>query len=70
MRLLIFEDLKTLKGIPFSRQHIHRLVKTGRFPKPFKASGGPFGVNAWDESVIDDHQENCKQRAAKTLEVA
>jgi predicted DNA-binding transcriptional regulator AlpA len=63
MRLLVFRGLKTIKGIPYSRQHIHRLIKDGRFPKPFKPNGGPCGVNAWDESAIDQHQEHCKKRA-------
>ena len=34
MRLLIFRELKTVKGIPYSRQHVYRLVKLGRFPRP------------------------------------
>ena len=63
MRLLIFRELKTLKGIPYSRQHVNRLVKVGRFPRPFKPNGGPSGINAWDEAVIDQYQEDCKQNA-------
>jgi prophage regulatory protein len=63
MRLLVFKELKTIKGIPYSRQHIYRLIKDGRFPKPFKPNGGPSGVNAWDESCIDQYQEDCKKRA-------
>jgi prophage regulatory protein len=62
MRLLVFKELKTIKGIPYSRQHIHRLIKDGRFPKPLKPNGGPCGVNAWDESTIDQYQEDCKDR--------
>jgi predicted DNA-binding transcriptional regulator AlpA len=68
MRLLVFNELKSKKGIPYTRQHIHRLIKIGRFPKPFKPNGGPFGINAWDETAIDEFQEHCKQRTAKPLE--
>lgn len=63
MRLLVFKELKTIKGIPYSRQHIYRLIKDGRFPKPFKPNGGLCGVNAWDELAIDQYQEDCKKRA-------
>ena len=48
--LLAFSDLQT-KGIPFSRQHIFRLVKRGSFPAPVKLGQG---TNRWIESEIDD----------------
>jgi prophage regulatory protein len=67
MRLLVFKELKTIKGIPYTRQHIHRLIKDGRFPKPFKPNGSSCGVNAWDESVIDQHQEDCRKRAMAAI---
>lgn len=50
MRVLGFRDLKALKGIPFSRQHIHRLVTAGKFPRPIKLGEA---TNAWDEREID-----------------
>jgi predicted DNA-binding transcriptional regulator AlpA len=71
MRLLVFRELKTVKGIPYSRQHVYRLAKVGRFPRPFKPNGGSSGINAWDEAVIDQYQEDCKQRAAaRTQKIA
>lgn len=48
--LLSFRDLKD-KGIPFSRQHVSRLVKHGEFPAPVKLGQG---TNRWIESEIDD----------------
>jgi hypothetical protein len=30
------KDLKTRKGIPYSRQHVMRKVDDGTFPPPFK----------------------------------
>jgi hypothetical protein len=36
-RILTRPELKTKKGIPYSRQHLARLVKEERFPKGFKA---------------------------------
>jgi prophage regulatory protein len=51
MKVLVFKDLQD-KGIPFTRQHIHRLVKKNKFPAPFKVGEK---TNAWDERVIDQH---------------
>ena len=36
--LLSFADLK-LVGVPYSREHIWRLVRDGKFPKPVKFGG-------------------------------
>jgi len=58
MRLLSFRDLKAIKGIPYSRAHIHRLVKRGQFPPPIKVNASRHGVNAWSESEIDRYLEN------------
>ena len=43
-------DLKA-KGIPFTRQHVARLIKQGRFPAPIKLG---VGTNRWISSEIDD----------------
>ena len=51
MRLLDYAGLKA-KGIPFSKPHLWRLVKAGRFPKPVKVG---VGRNAWPEDEIDAH---------------
>lgn len=47
---LRFPDLKTKKGIPWSRPHVDRLEKAGKFPKRVQ-----LGENtvAWDEAEID-----------------
>jgi predicted DNA-binding transcriptional regulator AlpA len=60
-RLLSFPELKTRKGIKYSRQHISRLVKAKKFPAPIKPSGLPTGENAWFDDEIDEHLE---ERAA------
>jgi prophage regulatory protein len=49
-RILSLSELKSKKGIPFSRQHVHRLVKLGRFPRPIKVGEA---TNGWLESEID-----------------
>ena len=36
-RVLTREDLKTRKGIHYSRQHLAKKVKGGGFPKPFQS---------------------------------
>ncbi len=65
-RLLYFPELKSEKGIKYSRAHISRLVKAKRFPKPVKPSGSPTGANAGFDDEIDDHLE---QRAAERVVV-
>lgn len=49
MKLVAFPALSG-KGIPFSRMHIYRLMKSGEFPKTV-----PVGKNrvAWLESELD-----------------
>jgi prophage regulatory protein len=49
MRLLSYEDLES-KGIPYSRPHIWRLIKAGKFPKPVKIGAAK---NCWVESEVD-----------------
>jgi predicted DNA-binding transcriptional regulator AlpA len=51
-RILTFRELKPRKGWPYSRQHTHRLIRAGRFPRPRKLPGGGL-FNIWDEDVID-----------------
>jgi prophage regulatory protein len=52
MRLLSYEDLEA-KGIRYSRVHIWRLVRAGKFPPPFKWSEGDGVRNQWVEEEID-----------------
>jgi prophage regulatory protein len=52
--LLSRGDLKIKKGIPFSRQHIHRLVTEGKFPPPVKVGEN---TNAWLEHEVDAYLE-------------
>lgn len=56
MRVLSASELKSVKGIKFSRQHIHRLVVAGRFPKPIKIGEN---TNAWLETEIDEYLSGC-----------
>jgi prophage regulatory protein len=55
MNVLGFRDLRK-KGIPFTRQHIHKLIRNKRFPRPIKIGGG---TNAWPEQEIDNYLEDC-----------
>ena len=50
MKLLDYDGLKA-KGFAYSRTHILRLVKAGKFPKPVKLGDG--ARNAWVEKEID-----------------
>ncbi len=48
-RLLSFEDLRE-RGINFSRKHVQRLTRKGKFPRPVHL--GPWRT-AWVEQEID-----------------
>jgi prophage regulatory protein len=50
--LLQYRDLKA-KGVDYSKIHVWRLIKAGRFPKPFKLTDSPGARNYWDEREID-----------------
>ena len=53
-QILGLDDLPK-KGIKFSRQHIHKLIKKKKFPAPFKIAG----TNAWTDDEIDRYIEGC-----------
>jgi predicted DNA-binding transcriptional regulator AlpA len=55
MRILSFEELKSLKHIAWNKEHIAKLVGAGLFPPPIHQG-------AWRESHIDDWM---KARRAK-----
>jgi prophage regulatory protein len=59
MRILSFSELKSDKGIKFSRQHVHRLVQAGRFPRPVKVGEN---TNGWIEGEIDTYLIECVKR--------
>jgi prophage regulatory protein len=50
MKLLPYDDLKPVKGIPYSKVQIWRLEKLKKFPKHVQV--GPARV-AWAEHEID-----------------
>ncbi len=50
MRILKFDELKSRKGIPYSRVHIGRLEAQGNFPSRVHLGPGRVG---WVESEID-----------------
>ncbi len=64
MKLIRFCDLNPCKGIAYTRVHLSRLVKAGKFPQPIQ-----LGANrvAWDEAEIDAH---LSELAARRYRVA
>jgi prophage regulatory protein len=56
MKMLSLSDLRAKKGVPFSRQHIHRLIRQRKFPVPVKVGAN---TNGWVESEIDEYIANC-----------
>ncbi len=53
MRLITFAELKSLKGIGYSRVHIARLMKLGQFPQHVSIGEAANGHKAWLEEEID-----------------
>ena len=80
MRLLSRAELKTEKGIKFTRQHLHRLAKKNREAKATAKAGAstkpakprfpsPITVGektqAWIETEIDQYIEECRTERDK-----
>lgn len=61
-RLLTPEQLKSEKGIGYSRAHLWRLEKAGRFPRRIHMNGKGAGRSAYvyDEDEIDQHITDLK----------
>ena len=53
-RLLSYPELRTRKGIPYTRQHLSRLEKKGLFPRRVRIGDNRV---AWIEDEIDDRIE-------------
>ena len=50
MKLLSMAELKSEKGVSYSRPHLYRLMKAGKFPQPVKLGENR---NAFVETEID-----------------
>jgi prophage regulatory protein len=51
MRILSFDELRPAKGIPYSKVHIWRLEREGKFPKRVPLGASRHG---WVDTEIDD----------------
>jgi prophage regulatory protein len=49
-RFLRYGDLKTAKGVPFSRQHLYKLMAAGLFPQAIYLGKQTKG---WVEAEVD-----------------
>lgn len=50
VKILVFPQLKAVKGIPYSRMQLWRLEKVGRFPTRIRFSRNRIG---WPEGEVD-----------------
>ena len=50
MKVLSYDELRNLKGVRFSRVHLWRLEKDGKFPKRVRLSANRHG---WSDEEID-----------------
>ena len=53
-RWLTYDELKTLKGISYSRIHLKRLEEEGKFPKRIKSGSRRY----WWEHQIDEWKQS------------
>jgi len=56
-RLLTFDELNEKKGLQWSRSHLWRLERAGKFPRRLQVGENAI---AWDEEEIDKHIEKMK----------
>jgi hypothetical protein len=61
---LTFKELKRRKRWPFTPQYTNKLVRAGKFPRPFKAIEGGR-VSLWRESDIDAYMAQRSREAGK-----
>src|SRR5690348_1107563 len=50
MRIITFEELKPKYGIPYCRDHLRRLAKAGKFPRPREI--GPGRIGWLDDEIV------------------
>ena len=64
-KLIPSGDLERMKGIKFSKVHLQRLTRAGKFPQPVRIGMGPNGRVAYVEEEIDKWiAERCAERVA------
>jgi prophage regulatory protein len=66
VKLLSTQDLSN-KGINFSRQHRHRLIREGKFPAPVKIGDATNGfieaeIDAWIEAKIAERNARIAEK--------
>jgi prophage regulatory protein len=69
MKLLSIRQLKEVKGIPYSRPHIYRLVRSEEFPGPIHLSKNRIGfieeeIDHWIQCRIEDRDRRGGGRGA------
>ncbi len=63
MRIITFDRLRPEKGVPYSRDHLRRMVKAGSFPAPISVGEARIG---WIEAEVDRWlDERVSQRTNK-----
>jgi hypothetical protein len=64
MRLIHISRLKDEKGVPYHPQHVRKLVREGKFPRPVHIGR----LTAFDEAEIDAYLEDLKAVRDSKLE--
>jgi prophage regulatory protein len=61
VKFLTFDELKALKGVPFTRRHVANLTRAGKFPAAVPLGESRVGwleseVDAWMEARVEARQ--------------
>ncbi len=69
MKVLSFPELRSEKGISFSKAHLYRLIGCGKFPKPVRLGENRVAfveteIDAWLKSKIAERNSANSPAAA------
>jgi predicted DNA-binding transcriptional regulator AlpA len=59
-RLLTYEELRTIHGVPYTRQHLSILEKRGEFPRRINVGGKVRWLQAEVEAWIVQQAAECR----------
>ena len=65
MKFLSYFELKSVKGIPYTRRHLRDLCENDKFPKPVPISSARIG---WIEEEVDAWLAQKVAQRGKTAE--
>lgn len=70
MKLLGIDELRPAKGILYSKPHLWRLIRAGKFPRPIRLGENRIAfpeheIDAWLEAKVAERDTQVKVAAAR-----